>query len=132
MVLQWTTPRQRSNGRNSKEIKKKVFRDVKSGKVQIPSTESFASYADQVVNDIKCICLAAGDILQESNNIESWPKIHGTLEMHMGKCVFNEDDICKLKFFMMATDDKRFYQNLYQREGDPEVCDHPVLPFSFN
>ena len=92
-----------------------MLHDVKSGKVQILSTESFASYADQVVNDIKSICLAAGDILEKSNNIESCPKIHGTLEVHMGKCVFNEDDLSKLKFFMMATDDKRFYQNLYQR-----------------
>ena len=40
-------------------VKNKVFRDVKSGKVQITGAKLFAEYADQVVKNIKSIFLRA-------------------------------------------------------------------------
>ena len=88
---------------------------------------------DQVVNDVKSIYLAARDILQEPNDIESCQKINDTLEeVHMVKHVFSEDSVFKLKFFKIATDEKPFYQHWYQCKDDPEVCNHAVLRLSFN
>ena len=46
--------------------------------------------------------------------------------------VLTEDGVCKLKFFKMATDDELFYQHWYRHESGLEVCNHPVLPLSFN
>lgn len=48
---------------------------------------------------LKSIYLAARDILQEPNDVESCPKVHDTLEVLMVKPVFNENSACKLKFF---------------------------------
>ena len=110
----------------------KVFRDVKFRKIQITIAKSFASYGDQVVNDTRSIYLAASDILQEPNDNENCIKIHGTLEVQMMKHVFNEDGVCKLKFFRMVTDNEKFYQHWYRRERDPEVWDRPLLSLSFN
>ena len=52
----------------------------------------------------------------------------------MLKYVLNEDEdgVCKLKFFRMATDDKPICQYWHRREGDLEVCNHFVLLLSFN
>ena len=50
------------------------------------------------------------------------------MEVNMVKLVFNEDGVCKLKFFKMAADDEPFYQHWYRCEGDPEVWYHPVFP----
>ena len=113
-------------------VKNKVFRDVKSGKVKITCAESFAEYADKAVNGIRSIYLAKHEILKEPSNIENAPKIYGTLEVHMVTRVINEDGVCKLRFFKMATDDKPFYQHWYRREGDPEVCDHPALSLAYD
>ena len=52
--------------------------------------------------------------------------------VHMVTRVLNEDGVCKLKFFKMATDDELFYQHWYRHESGLEVCNHPVLPLSFN
>ena len=45
---------------------------------------------------------------------------------------FTIDGIAKLKFFKMALDMEPFYEHYYRNQGDPEVCDHPLLPLSFD
>ena len=108
-------------------IKNNVFQDVKSGKTQITDAESFAKYADNTINGIKSLYLPECDVFEEPDDIEDAPKIAGTLEVHKIVREFNDDNVCKLKFFKLATDEKPFYQQWYRRPGDPEVCDHPVL-----
>ena len=84
------------------------------------------------MKNIKSIYLSESDILPEPIDIENCPKIHGTLEVHKVEHIFNEDGVCKLRFFEMTTDEKPFYQHWYRREGDPEVCDHHVLSLSYD
>lgn len=110
----------------------KVFRDVKFGKMQTTIAKSFASYGDKVVNGIRSIYRAASDILQEPNDNENYPKILNILEIQTMKHVFNEDGICKLKFFRMVTDNEKYHRHWYRRERDPEVWASPLLSLSFN
>ena len=108
-------------------IKNKVFRDVKSEKTQITDAESSAKYADNTINGIKPLYLPECDVFKEPDDIGDAPKIAGTLEVHKIVREFNDDDVCKLKFFKLATDEKPLYQQWHRRPGDPEVCNHPVL-----
>ena len=108
-------------------IKHKVFRDVKSGKVQITNAKSLAMYADSVVNGIRSLYLSKDDILKEPSDVESAPKIPSTLEIHKVTHVFNDNNICKLKLY-----NKTYHEQWYRHQGDPEECDHPVLPLSFD
>ena len=95
-------------------IKNKVFRDVKSGKTQIIDAESFAKYGDNTINGIKSLYLPECDVFEEPDDIEDAPKIAGTLEVHKIVREFNDDNVCKLKFFKLATDEKSFSQQWYR------------------
>jgi len=89
-------------------MKNKVFRDVKSGKVQINDAESFAEYADNTINGIKSLYLPESHVFDEPDDIENAPRIVGTLEVHKVVREFNDDGVCK------------------------QVCDHPVLSLLFD
>jgi len=108
-------------------MKNKVFREV-----QINDAESFAEYADNTINGIKSLYLPESHVFDEPDDIENAPRIVGTLEVHKVGREFNDDGVCKLKFFKVATDAKPFFQQWYRRPGDPEVCDHPVLSLLFD
>ena len=71
------------------------------------------------------------DIFEEPDDIQDAAKITDTLEAHKIVPEFNDDSVCKLKFFKLATDEKPFYQQRYRRPGDPDVCDHPVLSLMY-
>ena len=113
-------------------LKNKVFRDVKSGKIQITSAESFANYAEATIDGIKSLYLPEDEVFDEPSDIEDAPKIPGTLEVHKVTRDYNEDGVCNLNFFKMASDEKPFFRQWYRRPGDPEVCDHPVLPLKYD
>jgi len=113
-------------------IKNKVFRDVKSGKVHIKDAMSFAEYADLAIDNIISLYLSVNDVLEEPNDIDSAPKIPSTLEVHRVQREFTVDGVCKLQFFKVASDSLPFHEEFYRKDGDPEVCDHPLLPLSFN
>ena len=91
MLLQRTRLREKSNGRNWRDSKEQglplYHMQIKSWMMSNPSIL------------LKSIYLAARDILQEPNDVESCPKVHDTLEVLMVKPVFNENSACKLKFF---------------------------------
>ena len=108
-------------------IKNKVFRDVKSGKTKITDAESSAKYADNTISGIKSLYLHECDALEEPDDIEDAPKIAGTLEVHKIVREFNDDNVCNVKFFKLATDEKPFYQQWCRHRDDPEVRDHSVL-----
>ena len=88
-------------------------------------------YADNTTNGIKSLYLPECDIFEETDDIQDAPKIAGTLEAHKIVREFNDDNVCKLKFFKLATDEKPFYQQRYRRPGYPDVCGHPVLSLMY-
>ena len=108
-------------------IKYILFRDVKSGKTQINDTESFGKYADNTIKSIKSLYLPERDVFKESDDIKYVPKIAGTLEVHKYVRELNNDNVCKLNFFKLTTDEKPFYQQQYRRPGDPEVWYQSIL-----
>ena len=111
-------------------IKNKVFCDLNSGTVHIKDAKPFAEYADLAIDNIKSLYLSVNDVLEEP--IDSASKITPILEDHQVKKEFNVDGLCKLQFFKVASDSLLFHEKFYQKYGDPEVCDHPLLSFSFN
>ena len=54
------------------QIKNKVFRDVKSGKIQITRAESFANYAEATIDDKKSLYLPEDEVFDDQ----------ATLRMH--------------------------------------------------
>ena len=113
-------------------IKNKVFRDVKSGKIHINGAKSFAEHADHCINNITSLYLPLQNVLEEPDGIESAQKIPSTLQVHRVVRNFNDDGVCKLKFYRVANDDLPFHEQFYRKPGDPEVCDHELLPLSYN
>lgn len=45
---------------------------------------------------------------------------------------FNKDSICSTQFFNLAADIKPFFTKLYRMDGEPDNCDHKLLPLSFD
>ena len=113
-------------------IKNKVYRDVRSGKVHIKGAKSFAEYADITIRNIKSLYLLLDDVLQEPGEIDLAPKIKSILKVHCVRREFTIDGIAKVKFFKMALYKDPFCEHYYRKQGDPEVCDHPLLPLSFD
>ena len=70
-------------------------------------------------------------VLKEPDDIDSAPKILSTLKVHQVKRDFIVVRVCEVQFFKVA-DSLPFHEEFYRRYGDPEVCDYPLLPFSFN
>ena len=113
-------------------IKNRVYRDVMSNKCLIKSAEEFSNHANKVVNGITSLYLPESDLLAEPDNIEEAPKIPETLSVHMLVRNFNEDSVCSINFFNLATDVEPFFTQFYIKDGDPEVCGHEMLPLSFD
>ena len=113
-------------------VKNMVFQHVKSKKCVIEGAKDFAQYADSIIKGINSIYMAEADVMQEPSDISEAPKIPGTLKCHKIVRTFNEDNVCKLEFFKLASDQEPFYIQWYRKEGDPEVCGHDQLPLSFN
>ena len=79
-------------------VKNKVFRDVKSFKVQINSPQCFANYADKFIHAIQNVYIAVDEIMEEPADVAN-TTIDGTMRVHMVKRLYNEDGICQLEFF---------------------------------
>ena len=88
-------------------IKHRVFRDVKSGKVSITNAEHFAAHAGAILNGIKSLYMPIDEVLEEPEDIEkSSPRIDGTLEVH--KIARSFSVLFPLGFFEML-----FQNNFY-------------------
>ena len=114
------------------EIKNKVYRNIKLGKVPIKGAESFAEYTNITTRNIKSLYLPFDDVLQELSKIDLAPKIKSTLETHYVRREFTIDGIAKLKFFKMALSKEPFYEHCHPKQGNPKVCHHPLLHLSFD
>ena len=78
--------------------KKKIFRDVKSGKIQITDAWSFAMYTDEAVRNVKRLYNSKDGILIEPNGVKTATGIPSTVEAHKVERIFNEDGVWKLQF----------------------------------
>ena len=81
------------------QSKSKVFRTVKSFKVETTSPQCFENYGDKVNrNSIGLYSYGWNEepTYEESADVANTPAIDGTIRIQMVKRVYNEDGICKL------------------------------------
>ena len=91
---------------NRGTIKNKLFRDVKSGKIQTTDARSFAMYADEVVRNVKRVYNSKVGTLIEPSGVKTATGIPSTVEAHEVEHIFNEDDVCKLQFHKICDSSK--------------------------
>ena len=65
------------------------------------------------------------------DDIETSPKIPIALKVHKVLRTYNEDNVCKMEFYELADETDPFHIQWYRKEGDPEVCGHNQLPFTY-
>ena len=80
-------------------IKHRIFRDVKSGKLSTKNAKYFAVYAGSILNGITSLYIPAEGVLEEPENINSSPKIPGTLKVHKIARTSSTDGVCKMEFY---------------------------------
>ena len=112
-------------------VKNIVFRHVKSNKIKISNAHDFAKYADSIVKGITSLYMAIDEVILEPEDVEKAPAIRGTLQIHKVIRKFNEDNVCKLEFFCLASESEPFHTQWYRKDGDPEVCGHTMLPLKY-
>ena len=108
-----------------------IFQHVKSKKCVINGAKDFAEYANKIINGISCLYLAENEIMAEPQDIETSPKIKRTLKVHKVLRTYNEDNVCKMEFYELADETDPFHIQWYRKEGDPEVCGHNQLLFTY-
>ena len=63
-------------------------------------------------------------------DIETSPKIPRALKVHKVLRTYNEY-VCKIEFCELADETDPFHIQWYRKEGDPEVCEHNLLPLNY-
>ena len=82
--------------------------------------KQFAEHTDKVEKGITFLYLPAQDVLIEPSHIEVFPRITNTLQIHMIKQFFVEQNVSRLQFFKIAIEEKPFFIQFYG-EG---ACSH--------
>lgn len=88
---------------------------MKSGDVKTVNADGFAKYAEETVEGIKSFYMQEAKLKNESNDVKEAPCLKETLHVLKGVRKFNEENVCKLVFFYLATDDKPFHNEMSQR-----------------
>ena len=88
----------------------------------INGAKDFAEYASKIINGISCLYLAENEIMAETEDIETSPKIPRTLKVHKVLRTYHEDNICKMEFYKLAEEKDPFNIQWYCKEVDPKVC----------
>ena len=65
--------RHHGNGAMDGVVNNKVFRGVKSFKVQINSPQCFAKYAEKFIHGIQCVYIAMDEIMEEPADVANAP-----------------------------------------------------------
>ena len=94
-------------------LKNCVYRDAMFGKSVTDTPKPFAEHAEKAVKGITSLYLPAEDVLIEPKDIEASPRIKDTLQIHMIKWFFYEQNVPYLQFLKMATNEKRFFTQFY-------------------
>ena len=84
-----------------------------SWKFVIDIPKPFAQHADKADKGITSLYLHAEDVLIEPDYIVVFPIIKDTLQIHIIKRFFDEQDVPYLQFFKMATNEKPFFRQFY-------------------
>ena len=108
-----------------------IFHDVKSKKCAANGAKDFAEYANKIINGIYCLYLAENEIMAESQDIKTSPKIPRTLKVHKVLRTYNEDNVYKIDFYVLADKTDPFYIEWFRKQGDREACGHTQLPLSY-
>ena len=67
----------------------------------------------------------------EKGQCQKVTKIPRTLKVHKVLRTYNEDNVCKMEFYVLADKTDPFRIQWYHKDGDPEVCRHNQLPLSY-
>ena len=110
-------------------VKKMVFQLLKSKKCVINGTKDGADYASKIINGISCLYLTENEIMAEPQDFVT--KIPGALKVHKVLRTYNEDNVCKMKFYELADKADPFHIQWYRKQSDPEVCGYNQLPLSY-
>ena len=113
-------------------IKSKVFCDVKSVNVHVKDANSFAEYANLLIDNIKSPYFSVNDVREEPDDIDSAPKILSTLYVHQVKREFNLDGVSNFHFFKVVSDSFSFHEEFYRKYGDAEMCDYMFFSLWFS
>ena len=97
----------------------------------INGAKDFAEYASKIINGVSCLYLAENEIMTETEDIETSPKIPRTLKVHKVLRTYNEDNVCKMKFYELAEETDSFHIQWYRKGSNPEVCGHNQLLLNY-
>ena len=75
-----------------------VYRSAIYGKCVIETSMQFAQHDDKAVKDMTSLYLSAEDVLIEPDNIKVSPRIKDTLQIHIIKQFFDEQNAPYLQF----------------------------------
>ena len=92
-------------------VKNVVFRHVKSGKSLINTPKEFSTYADKIIGGVTSLYLAADEVLEEPAETEKAPKIPQTLQIHKVKRLYDNHNVCYLKFYKIASDEVPMFKH---------------------
>ena len=97
----------------------------------INDAKDFAEYVNKIIYGIFWLYLAENEIIAESQDIETSPKIPRTLKVHKVLRTYNEDNVCKMEFYDLADQTDPFHIQRYCKEGNPEIFGHNQLPLRY-
>ena len=75
--------------------------------------KQFAEHTDNVEKGITSLYLPAQDVLIQPGDIEVFPRIKNTLQIHMIKRFFDEQNVSCLQFFKIVIEEKPFFIQFY-------------------
>ena len=101
-------------------------------KVHHQPTERVSKYANIRVEFITTLNLPECKLFLQSNVVAKAPKIPQTFPVHKVIRHMSKNVIVCLQFFNLSSDQKFFFTQYHQKEGDPEICGHEGMNVKAN
>ena len=73
----------------------------------INGAKDFAKYANKIINGISCLYLAENEIMADTQDIETSPKIPWALKVNEVLRTYKKDNVCKQNRFTFSGTGKR-------------------------
>ena len=105
---------------------------IQSMKVHHQPTERVSKYANIRVESITTLNLPECKLFLQSNVVAKAPKIPQTFPVHKVIRHMSKNVIVCLQFFNLSSDQKFFFTQYHQKEGDPEICGHEGMNVKAN
>ena len=113
-------------------LKRTLSLGIQSLKVHHQLTERVYKYANKRVESITTLYLPECKLFLEPNEVTKAPKIPQTLPVHKFIRHMSKNVMVCLQFFYLASDQKFFFTQYHQNEGDPEICGHEGMDVKAN